>query len=72
VLKGCADITGLTVNGTRVEIEVKTGKAVQSQYQVKYETMINNFSGIYIVARDVDGILDTLRDNVSKRNTHTT
>lgn len=58
---GGADISGIMRDGRRLEIEVKTGRAVQRQSQLNFETMINKYNGIYIVARDIDTVLDTLK-----------
>src|ERR1700679_3118663 len=46
--------------GLRLEIEVKTGKGKQSNQQKNFESMINGFGGIYIVARSVDDVLTVL------------
>jgi hypothetical protein len=60
-LVGCADITGITNLGIRVEIEVKTGKAKQSDQQVKFERMIKNLNGIYLVARSVEEAIESIK-----------
>jgi len=53
-LVGSADITGVIKgSGRRIEIEVKTGKAVQSPDQINFMNMIRKFNGIYILARSV-------------------
>ena len=53
-LKGSADITGITDQGIRIEIEIKTGKAVQSDAQKNFMEMIRSKNGIYIVCREND------------------
>lgn len=53
-LVGCADITGILNGGIRLEIEIKTGKAVQSPQQLVFERMIRKFDGIYIVVHSVE------------------
>lgn len=58
---GSADISGILIGGIRVEIEVKTGQATQSDQQKNFERMIKMFGGIYIVAHSVDEALDFLQ-----------
>ena len=53
-LKGSADITGITEQGIRIEIEIKTGKSVQSEAQRNFMNMIRSKGGIYIVCRELD------------------
>jgi hypothetical protein len=53
-LVGCADISGIMVDGRRLEIEVKTGKGVQSDAQRNFAEMIRRMGGVYILARSVD------------------
>ncbi len=53
-IKGQADINGIMKvgpTGIRLEIEIKTGDAVQSKEQKNWQKMITNLGGIYIVAR---------------------
>lgn len=52
--KGSADITGILVGGKRIEIEVKTGKAVQQDNQKRFQAMIAGFGGFYFVARSIE------------------
>ena len=51
---GSADISGILVGGKRLEIEVKTGRAVQEPRQVKFMNMIRAMGGHYFVARSID------------------
>ena len=68
--KGSADITGILYIelkpgvklGLRLEIEVKTGKGVQSKDQILFMNMIHSMGGIYYVARDVDSCVKYLLD----------
>jgi hypothetical protein len=62
-LMGCADITGLMIDGRRLEVEVKTGKAMQSEQQKLFERMILSKGGIYFVARSVEDALSSLEHN---------
>jgi hypothetical protein len=59
-LVGAADITGILPSGVRLEIEVKSGNAKQSQEQKNFETMIQRHGGIYFVARSLDDVLRVL------------
>ena len=63
---GGADISGITIDGKRLEVEVKTGKAKQSEQQKRFENMINEHNGIYIVARDVETTMQELKKKVSQ------
>ncbi len=58
---GGADISGIMNDGRRLEIEVKTGKAKQSDQQKSFEAMINAHNGIYIVARNVEDTMATIQ-----------
>ena len=52
-LTGSADIIGLRrKDGKFLAIEIKTGRAVQSQDQINFQKMIEEFGGIYILARE--------------------
>lgn len=58
-MKGAADIEGIYspcqhIRGHHVEIEVKTGKAVQTKQQRRFQLMIDRRGGTYIVARSTD------------------
>lgn len=57
-LKGSADITGILKSGQRIEIEVKTGSGKQSEQQVRFQKMIEQFGGVYILARSVEDVLE--------------
>lgn len=58
---GSADISGIMVGGKRIEIEVKTGKAVQSDGQKNFESMIKMMGGIYFVARSVSEAVESVK-----------
>ena len=56
-LKGSSDILGIIgPSGRFLAIECKTGQAIQSNHQKNFENMIKIFGGIYLVARDVQGV----------------
>lgn len=51
-LNGAADLSGILSNGIRLEVEIKTGKAVQNRDQKHFMQMIRNKGGVYIVITD--------------------
>jgi hypothetical protein len=51
---GAADLTGITDDGRRIELEVKTPKGALSQDQRRWGEMIQKFGGVYGVVRSVD------------------
>ena len=61
-LPGSADITGVLNHssgvGLRLEIECKTGNAVQSKIQKNFQTMIINMGGLYLLARDAQSSVE--------------
>lgn len=62
--KGSADISGILIGGKRIEIEVKTGEAVQEEDQVDFELMIKSFGGVYIVAHSEEEALKLMLEHV--------
>lgn len=58
--KGSADITGIMGDGRRVEIEIKTGKARQSEVQKKFQKMITERGGIYLLITNQKPISEQL------------
>ena len=64
--KGSGDIVGLIYPfGIHFDIEVKTGKGVQRQTQIDYESATTKKGSIYIVGRDPDEALyDLLKARV--------
>lgn len=61
-LKGAADLTGILCDGTRLEIEVKSGAATQSEEQKNFQKMIEKYGGIYILARSEDDAVNQLQE----------
>ncbi len=60
-ITGQADISGLRLpSGQRVEIECKTATGRQTQEQKRWQSMIERFGGIYILARRVDDVESAL------------
>ena len=56
-IPGQADITGITPNGRRVEIEVKQPGKKQTPSQKTFQAMITENGGIYMVATSFDDVL---------------
>jgi len=50
---GCADISGLLIDGRRLEIEVKKAGGKQSPDQVNFQRMIERFGGVYMLVYSV-------------------
>ncbi len=59
-LVGSADISGILLDGKRLEIEVKTGGAKQTKDQKAFQKMILEFKGIYILARSIGDVMIVL------------
>lgn len=57
---GQADITGVLMGGTRLEIEVKSATGKQSDAQRSYQAMCERFGALYILARSVDDVRTAL------------
>lgn len=64
---GSADISGIIKGGYRVEIEVKTGQAIQRKNQKIFEKNIKMWGGIYFVARSVDDAVKSLQIELNRR-----
>jgi hypothetical protein len=63
-LEGSADILGVKgPTGQLICIEIKTGSARQSEAQKRFEKVITERGGIYVVARSVDDIKFLLKDS---------
>ena len=62
-IKGQADIYFvIKVNGypCHVEVEVKSGDAIQSKEQKAFQKAILNIGGLYIVARSAEDVINAL------------
>ena len=57
---GCADISGLTDEGIRIEIEIKVGNDRQRKEQKTFEEMIKKLNGIYKLVDDKSPIEDQI------------
>lgn len=55
-LKGSADILGLLRGGRFLAIEVKAASGRQSPDQKSFQKMIEDFGGLYILARSVEDV----------------
>ncbi len=62
-LIGSSDILGI-YKGIFLAVEVKTGNAVQSGQQVRFQKMVDELGGIYIICRDtnVETLLTRIED----------
>lgn len=61
-IPGMADLSGI-IRGRRLEIEVKGQKGKQAEEQINWQTQIERFGGIYILAysiEDVDTVLEAI------------
>lgn len=61
-LKGSADLSGILLDGTRLEVEVKSGAAKQNDAQVNFEKMIETFNGVYMVVRSANEFFSKLQE----------
>lgn len=57
---GQADLTGIIPGGRRLEIEVKSEAGRQSRDQKAWQTLIERFGGLYILARSVEDVAAVL------------
>jgi hypothetical protein len=57
---GQADLSGIVCDGRRLEIEIKSQTGKQSKEQKSYQSMIERFGGIYILARSVEDVHSAL------------
>jgi hypothetical protein len=64
-LIGSADISGILIGGKRLEIECKTGRAVQTEGQINFQKMIMKMGGIYILARDVISVVKKIQSEAA-------
>lgn len=54
---GQGDISGLVLpSGRRLEIETKFARGRQSDDQKSFQKMIENFGGVYVLARSLDDV----------------
>jgi hypothetical protein len=65
-LNGCADLSGITMGGRRLEIEAKTGQAQQNESQKTFQAMIERYAGIYILARSVEQAIKEFDEKISR------
>ena len=54
---GAADLTGILSDGRRLEIEVKSAHGRQSVAQASFQRIIENYGGVYILARSVTDVM---------------
>jgi hypothetical protein len=68
---GQADLTGILSGGIRLEVEVKSPTGRQSVDQRNYQTMIESFGGIYVLARSVDDVERAINARLAPTTTRT-
>lgn len=61
-LVGSGDISGILQDGSRIEIEVKSGSAKQSPQQKKFQAMIEKYNGIYFLVRSSEDAENQLQE----------
>jgi hypothetical protein len=62
-LKGAADICGVIApTGRALFVEVKAQRGTQSPEQRAFERMVTARGALYVLARDVDTVLDAIGD----------
>jgi hypothetical protein len=66
-IPGQADLTGLLPGGVRLEIEVKRVGNKQSNDQMNYQSMIERFGGIYILAYSVEDVWAKLKGYLEEK-----
>lgn len=59
-LVGSADLLGILRGGRFLAVEVKTAKGRQSEAQRNYQRMIESMGGVYVLARDVQTVVDVI------------
>ena len=59
-LTGCSDIIGIARGGIFVAIEAKVGDDVQRESQARFQAMIENFGGVYVIAYSAEEAADVL------------
>ena len=65
-VNGAGDISGLLVDGRRLEIEVKTETGKQSDEQKNFEAMIRRFGGVYLLVRSAEEALRMVAKEIKK------
>ena len=61
---GQADISGILIDGRRIEIECKSLTGKQTKAQQNWQKMILGMRGIYILARSVDDVKRAFGESV--------
>lgn len=63
-LRGAADITGILPDGRRLEVECKRPGGRQEPHQKKFQAMIEENNGVYILARSADELREKLDEHI--------
>lgn len=59
-LVGSADLLGILRGGRFLAVEVKTKRGRQSKAQRNFQRMIESMGGVYVLARDVQTVVDVI------------
>lgn len=61
-IPGCSDIIGIIApSGRWLAVEVKSPIGKQSEQQKNFQAMIEAFGGIYVLARSIEPVIESLR-----------
>lgn len=55
-MKGQADLSGMLKDGRRLEVEVKRPGCKQTDCQKKFQALVEEFGGVYLVAESVEEV----------------
>lgn len=61
-LVGSADLLGILRGGRFLAVEVKTKRGRQSESQRNFQRMIESMGGVYVLARDVQTVVEVIDD----------
>jgi 4-aminobutyrate aminotransferase-like enzyme len=69
-IKGMSDLYGIITDkngvGRFLAIEIKTGNATQTKEQKRYEKIIKQLGGIYIVGREVEQVINDIKRELNE------
>ena len=63
-LPGAGDISGILIDGRRLEIECKSAIGRQTEDQKAFQQMIRKFSGVYLLVRSAEDALQMVEEQV--------
>lgn len=59
---GAADLIGIGPGGRFLGCEIKTGKARQTEHQLRFERLVKRYNGVYSLVRGVDDLWKTIEE----------